>query len=65
MRVIVTLFALAVGGSAAALCPATIPGAPTGNAAERERGSELLSGQQLTMLPNGCVYAGISCADTW
>ena len=34
MRMIVTLFAFAVGGTAAALCPATSPGAPTGNAAE-------------------------------
>jgi len=36
MQAIVTLFALAGGGAAAAPCPATIPGAPTGNAAERE-----------------------------
>jgi hypothetical protein len=34
MRVIVTLFALAVGGTAAALCPATSPAAPIGTAAD-------------------------------
>ena len=58
MRVIVTRFVVTLGCTTAARCRATISGAPTGRAAERERGSEFSSVQHLTASMPATEFVG-------